>query len=295
MAVWLACTKQINGLHFVMSSQNISNRTVDSFKEEAMSLSDGFENWNRWIAKALDELDDPVRMAETVLCAMASLAPVESCYAIRHSNTSGTHVIAALPPDSTPAFAISPIDPTPNEHHLTRGCFQSKGQHPRFETSRRYQRMCHHGEFVDEIVHVTPLSSSSHIFLGAARSKSQGCFLNDELSIHEAVQPLLNFLSPRIARVSNSPSLPAAEETTDPLQDALQCFEKKKLTAREHQVMVLLLQGNDIRTAADKLGIAPDTVRSHRKHLYSKTATNSQGELFFKFLEFVRSGHFKKV
>ena len=82
---------------------------------------------------------------------------------------------------------------------------------------------------------------------------------------------------------------------TDPLQDALQCFAKEDLTVREHQVMVLILQGYDVRTAADKLGIAPDTVRSHRKHVYSKTATSSQGELFFKFLEFVRSGRFKKV
>lgn len=278
-----------------MSSNSASTRTIGELPEDATSQGDPFANWNHWIAKAIYELHNTERLAETVLRALASLAPVVSCYAINHSITAGTSVIAAHPPGSIPDFALSPIDLFPNEREITRGCFHSKGEHPKFETSRRYQRMCHEGEFVDEVVHVTPLPSGGHIFLGALRSKSQGCFLDDELSLHEAVRPMLHFLSLRIAQASTTSILPGAEAMTGPLQDALQCFAKEALTAREHQVMVLLLQGYDVRAAGEELGIAPDTVRSHRKHLYAKTASNSQGELFFKFLEFVRSGRFKKT
>lgn len=277
-----------------MSSNSSSTRATGELAEEATSQGDRFENWNHWIAKAIDELDDTERLAETVLRALASLAPVASCYAISHSTTAGTRVIADRPLGSVPDFAVSPIDLIPNERKITRGCFHSKGEHPKFETSRRYQRMCNEGEFVDEVVHVTPLPSGDHIFLGAVRSESQGCFLEGELSLHEAVQPMLDFISLRIAQVSNTSSLPAAEAMTGPLQDALQCFAKEALTTREHQVMVLLLQGYGVNAAGEELGIAPATVRSHRKHLYAKTATNSHGELFFKFLEFVRSGRFKK-
>lgn len=51
------------------------------------------------------------------------------------------------------------------------------------------------------------------------------------------------------------------------------------LSPREHEVVLLLLQGLTTTAMADQLGISPHTVRDHIKHLYRKTETRSRSEL----------------
>lgn len=61
-------------------------------------------------------------------------------------------------------------------------------------------------------------------------------------------------------------------------------FPGANLTARELEISQLLLSGYSSKSIAQRLGIATDTVKAHRKHLYSKLGINSQGELFSLFL-----------
>jgi DNA-binding CsgD family transcriptional regulator/PAS domain-containing protein len=51
------------------------------------------------------------------------------------------------------------------------------------------------------------------------------------------------------------------------------------LSPREHEVVLLLVQGLATTAMADQLGISPHTVRDHLKHLYRKTETRSRSEL----------------
>jgi len=51
------------------------------------------------------------------------------------------------------------------------------------------------------------------------------------------------------------------------------------LSPREHEVVLLLVQGLTTIAIADQLGISPHTVRDHVKHLYRKTGTRSRSEL----------------
>lgn len=51
------------------------------------------------------------------------------------------------------------------------------------------------------------------------------------------------------------------------------------LSPREHEVVLLLVQGLTTTAMADQLGISPHTVRDHLKHLYRKTHTRSRSEL----------------
>jgi DNA-binding CsgD family transcriptional regulator len=57
------------------------------------------------------------------------------------------------------------------------------------------------------------------------------------------------------------------------------------LTPREREVAELALKGHSAESAGQLLGIAPGTVRIHRRNIYSKLRINSQGELFARFLE----------
>jgi DNA-binding CsgD family transcriptional regulator len=51
------------------------------------------------------------------------------------------------------------------------------------------------------------------------------------------------------------------------------------LSPREHEVVLLLVQGLTTTAMADELGISPHTVRDHLKHLYRKTNARSRSEL----------------
>jgi DNA-binding CsgD family transcriptional regulator len=60
------------------------------------------------------------------------------------------------------------------------------------------------------------------------------------------------------------------------------------LTAREVEVAMLTLSGFSTRAIAEKLAISFETVRAHKKHIYTKLNINSQSELFALFYE---AGH----
>ncbi|MFL9996224.1 helix-turn-helix transcriptional regulator [Paraburkholderia sediminicola] len=65
---------------------------------------------------------------------------------------------------------------------------------------------------------------------------------------------------------------------------------RSSLTAREVEVAMLTLSGFSTRAIAEKLMISFETVRAHKKHIYTKLNVNSQSELFALFYEAGRKG-----
>jgi DNA-binding CsgD family transcriptional regulator len=61
-------------------------------------------------------------------------------------------------------------------------------------------------------------------------------------------------------------------------------FGQGILTPREREVAEFTLKGHSAESAGQILGIAPGTVRIHRRNIYAKLNINSQGELFSCFL-----------
>lgn len=57
------------------------------------------------------------------------------------------------------------------------------------------------------------------------------------------------------------------------------------LTARELDVIRLILSGRSNKEVANKLSISAETVKVHRRNIYAKLAINSQSELFSLFLK----------
>ncbi len=62
----------------------------------------------------------------------------------------------------------------------------------------------------------------------------------------------------------------------------LEYFEPKKnteiLTAKEHEVLKSLAEGNSYKMVADILGVSYSTINSHTKHIYEKLHISSLGE-----------------
>lgn len=57
-----------------------------------------------------------------------------------------------------------------------------------------------------------------------------------------------------------------------------------KLSLREAEVVRLMLKGHSTKSMARLMGNSPETVKVHRKRIYSKLGICSQGELFSRFL-----------
>jgi DNA-binding CsgD family transcriptional regulator len=66
-------------------------------------------------------------------------------------------------------------------------------------------------------------------------------------------------------------------------------LEGQGLTLRENEVAQLMLSGHSSKAIAHRLQISVETVRVHKKHLYSKLGINSQSELFSVFLRASRA------
>ena len=61
---------------------------------------------------------------------------------------------------------------------------------------------------------------------------------------------------------------------------ALNNFGSSLLTERECRIAQYLLRGHSTRSLAERLGISEDTVKTHRKNLYTKLDIAKQSELF---------------
>lgn len=68
------------------------------------------------------------------------------------------------------------------------------------------------------------------------------------------------------------------------IEEAFRTIGEGVLTLRERQVVELTLRGHSAEAIGGLLGIAPGTVRIHRRNIYSKLRISSQGELFSKFI-----------
>lgn len=85
-----------------------------------------------------------------------------------------------------------------------------------------------------------------------------------------------------VTRAADSPSYAARFE------QVAMTTGRAPLTAREVEVAMLTLSGFSTRAIAEKLSISFETVRAHKKHIYTKLNVNSQSELFALFYE---AGH----
>lgn len=69
------------------------------------------------------------------------------------------------------------------------------------------------------------------------------------------------------------------------VEHAISKVKGTRLTSREVEVSQLMLSGFSAKNIAEKLKISIETVRAHKKHIYTKLEINSQPELFAIFYQ----------
>ena len=114
---------------------------------------------------------------------------------------------------------------------------------------------------------------------GAFRRRSPLLLLMSGLLVVLLIAIAVALLAPAAPPVE--PPAPAAE---DPRRDVFATIGRSRLTQREAEVVALVLRGHSSEAIGAALGIAPGTVKIHRKNIYAKLGIGSQAELFSMFM-----------
>lgn len=152
-----------------------------------------------------------------------------------------------------------------------------------FEQTDYYQRYFRLNIVTDEVHINVQLDNERTLSLSLG---SQCRFSLEQTALLGLVQPWVAALMRQRLVFEREPR--EAAELTPNWQSRLETATEQlstPLTAREMEVGLLLLSGCSNKEVARKLAISAETVKVHRKHMYSKLGIKSQSELFSLFLQ----------
>lgn len=126
-----------------------------------------------------------------------------------------------------------------------------------------------------------PSSDNEVVFISFSRGAGQARFSLAEQRGLEAKAPVL---AAAVLRHTDLSGPMASRHIAAAAAPPLHRRDGSGLTAREAQVVNLILQGHSARAIGEVLKISGETVRVHRRHIYEKLGVASQAELFRWFL-----------
>lgn len=135
---------------------------------------------------------------------------------------------------------------------------------------------------VDDMIGLLiPASQSETVFMSFSRSNGSRRFTAAEARRLESCAELLAAAVTRHCEIAGPLASRHIAAAASPLAHGP---APSGLTAREAQVVNLMLEGHSARAIGAALKISSETVRVHRRHIYEKLGISSQGELFRWFL-----------
>jgi DNA-binding CsgD family transcriptional regulator len=146
-----------------------------------------------------------------------------------------------------------------------------------FEAEEYYQRYFRLNVVKDEVEFNLPVGPGKVLALSLGATHR---FTADEMAVMSTISPWLlalmrqRFRSMEMAEDHLQRERLPEEPVLPPLPGA------HGLTERELEVMHLMLSGSSSKSIAIKLRISPETVKAHRRHIYSKLGVKSHPELF---------------
>ena len=154
-----------------------------------------------------------------------------------------------------------------------------------FRKSRYFSSYYADVGLADEIGMFATRRDGSHIFASIGRAYGMGAFSKKGIERLRHFQPVIEHLMERqwdAARLGGGGSHGPPSFLT--LDEALRRGVFRSLSAREREIVALILKGHSSKSIAAQLGIAVGTVKNHRKSIYRRLSISSQSALFARFL-----------
>ncbi|NWE80086.1 helix-turn-helix transcriptional regulator [Pseudomonas yamanorum] len=241
--------------------------------------------WHRSVGQMIDALDQPNFWTQLVRL-LDQYVPFDSWVVLLFSSEHKPLVFAECPgQDGEPdhlfqdylngLYLLDPFYIASREHSRT-GLFRLAEVAPEhFELTEYYQRYFRLNVVADEIQFNCQQPDGRTLCLSLG---SRQRFEPQQIALLSLIQPwVLSLLRQSLPHELNQVSAPQAPIQNDDWG--------AQLTARELDVGRLMLSGCSSKEIARKLEISVETVKVHKKHMYSKLGIKSQSELFSIFLQ----------
>jgi DNA-binding CsgD family transcriptional regulator len=138
---------------------------------------------------------------------------------------------------------------------------------------------------VDEVIFLSRLVDDSVINISLMRKASHGRFDDHDYRFLRNLAPPIAALMRSHSQMADFSHRYLLEPDIDGVIDhAFNAFGSSLLSPREKSVLELMLRGYGSNTSAEKLGIAKETLRRHRKSIYRKLDVSSQTDLVSLFI-----------
>ena len=163
------------------------------------------------------------------------------------------------------------------------GCYGLTDVAPdHFELSEYFQSFYRHSHLEDELNYILQSSNGSSLAVSLAFTQKL-----DVATIHQfkRISPwILAVLAKHFAGL-DAQGTRFENVLEQRIHSALNNFGTSLLTERESRIAQLILRGHSTRSLAERLDVSEDTIKSHRKHIYTKLDISSQSELFALFID----------
>lgn len=141
----------------------------------------------------------------------------------------------------------------------------------------------------EEIGFFVPLPDDVRAVISLMRAGNRQGFSEKEMQRLRTVEPFVRATAEYqwdnlAARFSNHDPDPEHQILERYIDYTFRNFGRSLLSPREREVVGLVLRGHSSDSISKVLGIAPGTVKVHRKNIYAKLGIMSQSELFSIFL-----------
>ncbi|MFT6050803.1 MAG: DNA-binding CsgD family transcriptional regulator [Halioglobus sp.] len=138
---------------------------------------------------------------------------------------------------------------------------------------------------VDEVVYLAKLRAGNVINLSMMRLPTSGEFTDDDYErLYLLAEPVSELLKSHTEHGEFATAYLIQPGIDHQIDLAFQTFGQSLLSPREKSVLELMLRGYSTSISAERLEIALETVRRHRKSIYRKLDVSSQTDLFSLFI-----------
>lgn len=136
----------------------------------------------------------------------------------------------------------------------------------------------------EEIGFLVEVGAGARAVLSLMRSAASPAFSNAEMKRIECAGPVVEEVVREAWQHFRSVQQRPEQDLDFKVREAFDQFGAQVLTAREREIVQLLLRGHSSASVAAILAIRPGTVKIHRKNIYAKLGIGSQSELLGLFV-----------
>ncbi|WEJ73029.1 MULTISPECIES: LuxR C-terminal-related transcriptional regulator [unclassified Pseudomonas] len=152
-----------------------------------------------------------------------------------------------------------------------------------FYLGEYYQTYYQQTGLTEEIAFFVDLADGATAVLSLMRKTSSPAYSRDEMQLLECARPVVEQVVREAWELRRAQPRPA-QDLDYQIREAFDQFGAQVLTAREQEIVQLLLRGHSSASVAEQLDISPGTVKIHRKNIYAKLGIGSQSELLGLFI-----------